>query len=129
MKKGCIISILIVLIFCIVGIFSIYYIFFIPSGIEIDKQKYPITGIDISKHTGQIDFSGLAKHRIDFVFLKATEGGNYIVPKFEENYLKARAISMPTGAYHFFRFNKSGKQQADNFLRVINGKKLNLPLS
>jgi GH25 family lysozyme M1 (1,4-beta-N-acetylmuramidase) len=31
-------------------------VFFVPNGIEIDKVEYPITGIDVSAHTGDIDF-------------------------------------------------------------------------
>ena len=32
------------------------------------------------------------------------------------------------GAYHFFRKNRSGQEQADNFLDVIKGRTLDLPL-
>ena len=39
-----------------------YRIFFLPKGIEIDKSKYPITGIDISKHTGNIDFEEIKQN-------------------------------------------------------------------
>jgi len=47
MKKGCLITSIIALAAFAVGLALIYRIFFIPSGIEIDKTKYPITGIDI----------------------------------------------------------------------------------
>ena len=42
----------------------------LPSGIEIKKEDYPITGIDVSAHTGKIDFAKIKKQDIDFVFIK-----------------------------------------------------------
>lgn len=56
MKKRYIIWFLIFLFTISVGLIIIYRIIFIPTGIDIDKIKYPITGIDVSKHTGKIDF-------------------------------------------------------------------------
>lgn len=41
----------------LIGFLFVYKIFFVPHGIDIDKQKYPVTGIDISAHTGKIDFT------------------------------------------------------------------------
>lgn len=111
----------------IAGLFF-YRIFFVPSGIEIDKSKYPITGIDISKHTGKIDFKKIRNQNIDFVYIKTTEGSDFVDPNFEKNYLNASKNNIPVGFYHFFRFNKDGKVQAHNFLRNIKGKKTSLPL-
>jgi len=127
MKKGCLIITVITLVAFAIGIVLVYRVFFIPSGIEIDKTKYPITGIDISKHTGKIDFKKVKSQSFDFVFLKATEGENYIDEKFENNYLEAKLNAIPLGAYHFFRFNKSGKVQADHFLSSVRGKSFDLP--
>ena len=106
-----------------VGLIITYRIFFIPPGIDIDKLKYPITGIDVSKHTGKIDFQKVKEQSIDFVFMKSTEGENYKDETFENNYLGAKESGIPIGTYHFFRFNKSGKSQANNFLSAIDGKK------
>lgn len=127
MKKGFLIIIIISLTVFAVGIILIYRIFFIPFGIEIDKRMYPVTGIDISEHTGGIDFKKIKKQSFDFVFLKATEGENYIDEKFETNYRAAKLNNIPLGAYHFFRFNKLGRTQANNFLTTIKGKSFDLP--
>ena len=127
MKKGCLIFFGSVAVILIIGALLIYWMFFVPSGIEIDKTKFPITGIDISGHTGKIDFLKLSERKIDFVFIKATEGADFVDPKFEENYSNA-VNKLPIGFYHFFRFNKSGKSQANNFLSNISDKKTNLPL-
>ena len=127
MKKGCLITSVIALAAFAVGIALIYRIFFIPSGIEIDKKKYPITGIDVSKHSGKIDFKKVQSESIDFIIIKATEGENYVDEMFEKNYIGAKQNAIPIGVYHFFRFNKSGKNQAENFLSKIKGKRFDLP--
>ncbi|WP_394992198.1 glycoside hydrolase family 25 protein [Emticicia sp.] len=128
MKKGLLIIIGSVIIIAIVGAIFIYRILFVPNGIKIDKIQYPITGIDVSEHTGKIDFLKISNQQIDFVYIKATEGVNFVDPKFGENYFNANLTNIPIGFYHFFRFNKDGKSQADNFLKNIKGKKADLPL-
>lgn len=101
-----------------------------PDGIEVDKSRYPITGIDISRHTGIVDFGKIKEQfndTIDFVYIKTSEGANLVDPKFETNYNNAILNGIPVGAYHFFKFNVSGKRQAANFLQVVNNKFFNLP--
>jgi len=102
-----------------------------PNGIEVDKSRYPITGIDISRHTGKVDFQKIKEQfndTIDFVFIKTSEGANLVDVKFDTNYNNAVLNDIPVGPYHFFKFNVSGKRQAANFLHVINNKIFNLPL-
>ena len=99
-----------------------------PNGISINKDKFPITGIDISAHTGEIDFDKILTKQIDFVYLKATEGQNFIDPKFNKNYSNASKRKITVGFYHFFRFNKGGEIQANHFLKHTINKKTNLPL-
>ena len=41
-------------------------------------------GIDVSKWKGNIDFAKVANDGIKIVYIKATEGTNYISPTFEE---------------------------------------------
>jgi lysozyme len=100
---------------------------FIPKGIGIDKHQYPVTGIDVSKHTGTIDWNLFTNHAIDFVYIKATEGISYVDPFFTKNLRGARLHKIPAGAYHFFRFGKKGEDQARNFLKNSALKELDLP--
>ncbi|MDG4951274.1 hypothetical protein NLM59_10075 [Weeksellaceae bacterium KMM 9724] len=127
-KKGCLILGISVTSLIIIGVIVLYRMFFIPHGINIDKDKYPVTGIDISAHTGKVDFEEIQKQNIDFVYLKATEGENFVDPKFEENYKNVIKNKFPVGFYHFFRFNKDGVVQAHNFLQNIKDKETHLPL-
>ncbi len=96
--------------------------------IEINRAKYPILGIDVSSHNGDIDFEKVKSDGFSFVIIKATEGENHHDPKFDTNYDKARAAGLKVGAYHFFRKKTDGLNQAKNFLEMVGWRKLDLPL-
>ena len=110
MKNKIIVGLLIILFAIAFGIFIIYRVILVPSGIDIDKTKYPITGIDVSHHTGKIDFQKAKGQNIDFVYMKSTEGEFYKDNMFEKNYKRAKESGIPIGAYHFFRFNKTNSK-------------------
>ena len=115
MKKRYLIalSISICLIVIVIFIVRMYYV---PKGISIDKDKYPITGIDVSRHSGIIDWKLIRSQNISFVYIKATEGEDYLDPNYVINATAAQKSNLLVGEYHFFRFNKPGKTQATNFL-------------
>lgn len=102
----------------------LYNKYFVSHGFTINKFKYPVTGIDVSKHTGRINWQEIKAHDIDFVFVKATEGASYEDPNFKVNFRGAKDARLKTGVYHFYRFNRDGRTQAMNFLSRI--EKLNL---
>ncbi|MDE7382012.1 MAG: hypothetical protein K2N03_07805 [Muribaculaceae bacterium] len=99
---------------------------FMKTPPYIDPEKYPILGIDISSHNGDIDMQKVAEAGVSFVFIKASEGSDFRDNKFEENYHKAKKAGLKTGAYHFFRFDKDGVDQALNLTRAIGHRKLDL---
>lgn len=39
--------------------------------------KYPVQGIDVSHHQNEIEWNKIDKSKIRFVFIKATEGGDF----------------------------------------------------
>ena len=96
--------------------------------IVIDRNKYPIVGIDVSAHNGDIDFNKVRADGYTFVFIKASEGEDYQDSKFLKNYEKARRAGLKVGAYHFFRKKTDGLNQAKNFLEMVGWCKLDLPL-
>ncbi len=98
-----------------------------PKGIRINKKIYPVTGIDISNYSGDVDWKAIKAQHIDFVFVKATEGSTYTDASFATNFQGAKAQHIPTGAYHFFRFDKDGQEQADNFLATVSLTQLDFP--
>lgn len=95
--------------------------------VEPSADLYPIRGIDISAHNGDIDFNALKAHGISFAYIKATEGTDFIDRKFIDNAAGLRSAGIPTGAYHFFRFDTDGEMQAWNFIRAIRGRDFKLP--
>lgn len=128
MKKAIVLGMGIIIALGAIFLACVCYFLFTPSGIEIDKSKYLITGIDVSEHTGMIDFRLIKDQKIDFVFIKATEGLDYVDKLFETNFENASKNKLEIGAYHFFRFDKDGEDQANHFLRHMNGKNIGLPL-
>ncbi|KAA8732177.1 glycoside hydrolase family 25 protein [Acinetobacter qingfengensis] len=89
--------------------------------------EYPVQGFDVSRHQGTIDWTKINRQQYQFVFIKATEGGDYQDAKFQENWLKAREHGLYVGAYHYFRNCKSGEEQADNFIQTVPKKSDSLP--
>ncbi len=95
----------------------------------VDPERYPVRGIDVSSHNGNIDFSKVRADGYEFVFIKASEGSDFRDKNFQTNYTKARKGGIKTGAYHFFRFDKDGVDQAINFLKAVGNRKLDLGLA
>lgn len=100
----------------------------LPHSVNVDRYRYPVAGIDVSKHNGEIDFEQVRDDDYQFVFIKASEGKTYKDEAFDRNYQQARKAGLMVGAYHFFRKNRTGEEQADNMLEVIKGKTFDLPL-
>ena len=90
-------------------------------------ESYPVRGIDISHHNGALDWKRIAQGDIDFAYIKATEGGDFIDPKFNENWQKARTAGLKVGAYHFFTFCRPAQDQLDNFTDTVPIEKDTLP--
>ncbi len=42
------------------------------------KDTFPVSGIDVSHHQGDIDWKTVGQQDIKFVFIKATEGATFI---------------------------------------------------
>lgn len=99
-----------------------------PLGIHIDKNTYPITGIDLSNHSGKVDFKKLKKESIDFIYFKVSEGENHKDKSFEKYYQNALKNDFLIGYYHFYRFDKNPIKQAQFFVKQLNGKKHRLSL-
>ena len=96
---------------------------------DAEAEDYELQGVDLSAHNGNVDFSRMKEAGIDFVILKASEGNGFRDSRFEENYEKAVAGGLDVGAYHFFRFDVDGVEQAKNFMSTVAGKRFDLPLA
>ena len=88
-----------------------------PSG-------YNVHGIDISHYQGEVDWNLLEKTRqgrfpVEFIFMKATEGGDFADNKFVANFDSAKAHGFIRGAYHFYNPKTDPNKQADFFIRSV----------
>lgn len=106
---------------------SALVVFLIVRFISDPHHRYLIWGIDVSAHTGEIDWERVKEQNVDFAFVKASEGATHKDKSFRNNVQRAKEAGIPVGAYHFFNFNRNGKAQARNFLSSINGMEFDLP--
>lgn len=90
-----------------------------PHPAVARATKLPIQGIDISKWQGDIDWQAVKAAGTRFVFIKATEGGDHVDPKFIANWNGARAAGIPRGAYHFVYWCRPAHEQVMWFTQHI----------
>ncbi|KFI25023.1 GH25 family lysozyme [Paenirhodobacter enshiensis] len=86
---------------------------------EVHPAMLPVHGIDAARYQGRIDWPKARSSGVNFAWLKATEGGNYIDPGFSANAPQARAAGVPVGAYHFYYFCRTPQEQANWFIRNV----------
>ena len=92
----------------------IYFIKFTP-----DRARYPLRGLDVSYHQGEIDWGRAARDDVSFAYIKASEGGDFVDSDFGANLAGARAAGLAVGAYHYFTLCRPGAEQAANFLATV----------
>lgn len=86
---------------------------------NITPSRYPIHGIDVSKYQGEIDWLTVRRSGVSFAYIKATEGGDHLDEKFKENWRGAARGGVPRGAYHFYYFCRTAKEQARWFIENV----------
>ena len=77
------------------------------------------SGIDISNWQGNVNFLQVKNSGVQIVFIKATEGNNFVDKFFSQNYQNASSVGLKTGFYHFFRGNQDPISQAQHFVNTI----------
>lgn len=92
-------------------------------GIQM-PDDFAIHGIDVSKYQKRINWPMVKQMhekdiKLGFAFMKATEGASLTDAEFKRNWRKAKDSKLPRGAYHFFIAYKSGKLQANNFIKAV----------
>lgn len=88
-----------------------------PSG-------YNVHGIDISHYQGKVDWKMLSQTRqsqfpVRFIFMKATEGGDFTDNRFIANFDSARVHGFIRGAYHFYNPKTDPIRQAEFFKNSV----------
>lgn len=107
----------------IIFIFPIYILMgpvyaFEPTSEEIYQ------GIDVSGWQGNIDYAQVKNAGIDIVYMKSSEGRDFVDPYFNENYTNAKANGLKVGFYHYLtaRSREEAIEQARFFVSVISNK-------
>lgn len=89
------------------------------GGWHPSDSDYPRQGIDVSHHQGAIDWARLPGQGVDFVYIKASEGGDHRERRFAFNWAEAKRAGIMRGAYHFFTLCRPGAEQAANFIGAV----------
>jgi lysozyme len=82
-------------------------------------RKLDVHGVDVSRWQADIDWDKLRRHGANFVYIKATDGGDHLDPMFMKNWQGAAEAGLKRGAYHFFYWCRVASEQADWFIRNV----------
>jgi lysozyme len=107
--------IIIIFLIIITGLFYIGKLWFVYPN----RATYPIRGIDVSRHQGNIEWNRVAKDDVSFAYIKATEADNFKDKQFSINWMKAQKANINVGAYHFYSLAYPGEIQAINFISTV----------
>lgn len=82
------------------------------------------SGIDVSGWQENIDYAAVKEAGIEIVYMKASQGSNFVDPYFERNYTEAKANNLKVGFYHYVtaRTTEEAVVEANFFASVIGGK-------
>lgn len=94
---------------------------------EKKGDDYVVKGVDLSAYQGDVDWKVLSKQGIEFAYIKATEGKDFVDEQFKKNWEASHKTALKVGAYHFLSFDSSGKDQAKNFINNVPVSNKNLP--
>lgn len=76
-----------------------------------------VHGIDISHYQGEVFWETIGGNtKMAYVYIKATEGGDRIDSKYEQNMLTAHQYGLKVGSYHFYRAKTPQDMQLSNFV-------------
>lgn len=112
-------------------LFPIQYKTYDQFGIKIPTQ-FQVHGIDVSHHQGSINWKMVKEMtdkdiKLDFAFIKATEGLTHTDSRFAYNWENSKKEQLIRGAYHYFKPHQKGEDQANHFIRHVNLEKGDFP--
>ena len=86
---------------------------------KASPRHLAVHGVDVSRWQGNIDWQKLRGQGANFVYIKATDGGDHLDPMFKKNWRAAEQAGLKRGAYHFFYWCRTAGEQADWFIRNV----------
>ena len=85
--------------------------------IQCEDTCNHIHGIDISHYQGQVFWEVIGENsKMAYVYIKDSEGGDRIDPRYERNIQLAHQYGLKVGSYHFFRPKTNLTKQLENFM-------------
>ena len=87
-----------------------------PFAFPADADSDVLYGIDISHWTKEVPWSGLKGARVNYVYIKASQGARARDGMFETHWGAAKQHNMPRGAYHWLTPGVPGAAQGDYFV-------------
>jgi lysozyme len=90
----------------------------VPAGDPASGGE-PLLGVDVSHHSGAIDWEQVIAAGYDFAYVKASEGVDAPDPRFAEHWRKLGELGVPRGAYHFYVTEDDPDEQARLFLATV----------
>ena len=78
-------------------------------------------GIDVSGWQGYINYEAVEESGIEIVYIKSTEGADFVDPYFEINYKNAKENGLKVGVYHYLtaRSTEEAEEEARFFIDNI----------
>lgn len=97
----------------------------------LENHQGKVIGIDVSQYQGTIQWNLVdtleQKHRLHYVFIRATAGNDKTDGQFETNWAGAKKAKLIRGAYHYYRPNENSIEQAEFFIKTVHLQKGDLP--
>ena len=103
------------------GFAYLYYLYeYDPKAWAEIVSMTNYNGIDVSHHNGIINWERVARdEKIQYVYIKATEGASFHDVLYRRNLTKARKNGLKAGSYHYFSMHSSPEEQFENIRRHI----------
>lgn len=76
-------------------------------------------GVDVSHWQGDMDWFKCQEAGATLAYIKATEGREWIDPRYFDNWNNAKQTNLKLGAYHYLLNGESSEAQAHHFLHTI----------
>ncbi|HMB54982.1 MAG TPA: GH25 family lysozyme, partial [Thermoanaerobaculia bacterium] len=91
----------------------------VPPTPPLPPLRQPHEGIDVSHHSGAVDWPTVRGEGYGFAYVKASEGVDSPDPLFAQHWRDLAGSGMARGAYHFYVTEDDPEQQAKLFLDTL----------
>ena len=81
--------------------------------------RVAVHGLDVSMHSGAVDWARVAEQDFHFAFAKATEGVDLADSAFDHHWPAIRDAGLIRGAYHFYVTEDDPREQAEFFIANV----------